>query len=136
LARVRYALENYGGNVDGLVVWQGERDTFSLQAADGWAWRFRTLVGDFRDDIGSPGIPVVYVQIAEGRPDDIRRPYWTYFRDFIQPSLLPTHPNYAMVISKDQPTKDGIHMTINGYVVVGRRIAEALILASHCKFRR
>jgi len=126
LKRVRAASPM--GTVEGILFFQGEADAIdptqfpSLQPdATAWAEKFATFAYNFRSDIGSPDLPLLYAQL--GNPDDLEGlPNWGDVQ--AQQESLQI-PNAQMIVTKDLPM-DGIHFTVDSYRVIGQRFADAL----------
>lgn len=126
LKRVRAA--SVMGNVAGILFFQGEADTIDPQQfptlqpdAEAWAEKFALFAYNFRQDIGSPNVPLVYAQL--GQPDDLEGlPNWTAVQQ--QQASLQI-PNGAMIQTSDLPM-DGIHFTTDSYKVIGQRFADAI----------
>lgn len=126
LKRVRAASPM--GAVAGILFFQGEADTVdpvqfpALQPdAEAWAEKFATFAYNFRQDIGSPSVPLVYAQI--GQPQDLEGlPNWARVQQQQESIQI---PNGAMIATSDLPM-DGIHFTTDSYKVIGQRFAEAI----------
>ena len=126
LKRVRAASPM--GTVEGILFFQGEADAIdptqfpSLQPdADAWAEKFATFAYNFRSDIGSPDLPLIYAQL--GDPDDLEGlPNWG---DVQQQQESLQIPKAKMIVTRDLPM-DGIHFTADSYRVIGQRFADAL----------
>jgi hypothetical protein len=81
------------------------------------------LVEDFRQDIGAPGLPVIFTQIGpEPCCSDPRFPSWREIQ--IRQAQI-QGPNLRMVTAMDLPAA-GPHLTTAGFVALGRRYAEAM----------
>lgn len=126
LKRVRAASPM--GTVAGILFFQGEADTVDPQQfpalqpdANAWAEKFATVAYNFRQDIGSPNVPLVYAQI--GQPEDLEGlPNWAQVQ---QQQASIQIPNSAMIETSDLPM-DGIHFTTDSYKVIGQRFADAI----------
>lgn len=127
LKRVRAASSM--GSVSGILFFQGEADTIDPQqfptlqpSAESWAEKFALFAYNFREDIGSPNLPLVYAQL--GQPEDLEGlPNWTVVKT--QQASLQI-PNATMIETADLPMA-GIHYTVDGYKVIGQRFADAMI---------
>ena len=126
LKRVRAA--STMGTVSGILFFQGETDAIAPEKFPSlnpdpaaWAEKFATFAYNFRADIGSPGVPLVYAQL--GQPADLEElPYWETVQQ--QQASLQI-PNAAMVTTKDLPM-EGVHFTAQGYKTIGERFAAAM----------
>lgn len=126
LKRVRAATTM--GTVSGILFFQGEADTIDPQQfpglrpeADTWAEKFALFAYNFRQDIGSPGLPLVYAQL--GQPTDQEGlPNWSLVQ---QQQANIQIPNAVMIETNDLPM-EGIHYTADSYKVIGQRFADAM----------
>jgi len=126
LKRVRAASPM--GSVAGILFFQGEADTVDPEQfpglepdADAWAEKFAVFAYSFRQDMGSPEVPLVYAQI--GQPTDLEGlPNWSQVQ---QQQANIQIPNGAMIETSDLPM-DGIHFTTDSYKVIGQRFADAI----------
>lgn len=126
LKRVRAA--STMGNVSGILFFQGEADTIDPQqypslrpAAEAWAEKFATFAYNFRQDIGNPGLPLVYAQL--GQPEDLQGlPNWTLVQQQQENIQI---PNAKMIKTNDLPMVE-IHYTADSYAEIGERYAEAM----------
>ena len=126
LKRVRAA--STMGTVSGILFFQGEADTIdpkefpSLRpAADAWAEKFATFAYNFRQDIGDPGVPLVYAQL--GKPADLQGlPNWALVQQQQENIQIPD----AKMIRTDDLPMVGIHYTADSYVAIGERFAGAI----------
>lgn len=123
VSKVRSQIER-GGEVVGIMHFQGERDTYSTVA---FRWKTLTLrfFRDIRRDIGAPAIPIVYAQIGK-KPTDKPRPYW-YRIQRSATELQIGHPNLYMIITNDlEPhcPRGGVHWCPEVYPIIAGRFVE------------
>jgi hypothetical protein len=129
LKRARLAMAY--GKPAGLLFYQGETDTTDpglypdkrIGDPAEWASRFAQMVSDWRSDLGAPGLPVVFAQLASnGDPTSFI--HWEAIR--AQQASV-TLPNVGMIRTDDLELGDAVHLTVAGYLEVGRRFAEAYL---------
>ncbi|KAK1422202.1 hypothetical protein QVD17_25161 [Tagetes erecta] len=120
-----------GGEIRGVLWFQGERDTVNISDAELYKERLRKLFVDLRSDLKSPLLPVIQVALASGEG-----PYIEIVRKAQHEINL---PNVITVDAKGlllQP--DGLHLSTIAQVQVGKMLAHAM-LRSNCsrvRFRR
>lgn len=124
LLRIRAAQER--GRVMGFLFYQGEADTTRFAKADRWGESFLRMVDDLRADLGDAGLPVIFAQLATVLPPDAdHRPAWDHLKT-LQAGI--TKDRVAMVRTDDLPLMgDGLHLSAESEVELGRRFAQALI---------
>ncbi|KAJ0507726.1 putative sialate O-acetylesterase domain, SGNH hydrolase superfamily [Helianthus annuus] len=113
-----------GGEIRGVLWFQGERDTLNISDAELYKERLRKLFIDLRTDLKSPLLPVIQVALASGEG-----PYIELVRKAQHEINL---PNVVTVDAKGlllQP--DGLHLSTNAQVQVGKMLAHAM-LRSRC----
>ena len=113
-----------GGNVRGVVWWQGESDALTIGAEDVYEGAFLNVVDAIRSGIGNPDLPFIYVQIGR-----FVHPYNSHAAGFerireIQRQVALKRKNLYMVSPMDLPLEDSIHMSFEGYQELGPRLAE------------
>jgi sialate O-acetylesterase len=113
-----------GGNIKGLIWYQGESDAMTPGAEDLYEAAILKLIDNIRRDTQLPSLPVLCVQIA--------RFVWNYdshahsfekIRD-IQRRLGSLRPNVYTVSALDLPLEDAAHISFEGQLRLGRRLAE------------
>jgi len=137
LKRIRAA--QLAGQVDGLIFFQGEADTVKPSeaphlplAVDTYAQMFETFVTDFRADIGSPNLPIVFAQIGSNKNDQ-KYINWVIIQQQQADVQLSCA---AMIQTSDLALRDEVHYTTDNYRVIGERFADAfhnLITDSTCQ---
>jgi len=123
-----------GGNIKGLIWYQGESDAMTPGAEDLYEAAILKLIDSVRRDTNLPNLPVLCVQIA--------RFVWNYdshahsfekIRD-IQRRLSALRPNVHTVSTLDLPLEDAAHVSFEGQQRLGKRLSElALTHAYHLK---
>ncbi len=121
LERIRRA----GGRLRGVLWYQGESDAESTADAGSYAQRFDRWIAALRRDTGAPGLPVIVVQIGrvllgEGTGDQF--PGWDTVREAL--ATLPERtPDTAVTTAVDLSLDDTIHISTEGLIRLGRRLA-------------
>ncbi|MDX2230530.1 MAG: sialate O-acetylesterase [Leptolyngbyaceae cyanobacterium bins.349] len=125
LKRVRAA--SVMGKVVGFLYFQGEIDTVDPKEQpkktllpNQWASEFAMLVKNWRRDLASPELPVVFAQIGTNTEPD-RFKNWAIVQ--AQQSQVQL-PFTAMITTNDLALKDYVHFTTESYQVIGQRFAE------------
>jgi hypothetical protein len=123
-ALVRRLVKN-GGRVAGMIWYQGCSDA-NGDAAPLYTKRMQELIAALRRDAGDKALPVAIVQIARviGWAPEIAVP-WNSIQE--QERLLPkVIKNLATVPAIDLPLDDLIHISGEGHMVLGARLAQAM----------
>jgi sialate O-acetylesterase len=130
LERIRRA----GGMLRGILWYQGESDTCALQDGRSYAERFDRWIAAARSDTGIPDLPVLVVQIGRLLEPPNRTGIWPAW-DLVREALgtLPGRMPYTAVTSAvDLPLTDFIHVSTEGLIRLGCRLARmALGLSYH-----
>lgn len=109
------------GRIAGMVFLQGEADAKSEQSAALWGERFTELVANWREDLGDPNLPVVFMQLSG--PPGPQQTHW----DLVKAEQAAINiPGVSMVITEDLPIDAGLHFDTSGYIELGRRLAVAM----------
>ncbi|MCC7499419.1 MAG: sialate O-acetylesterase [Bryobacterales bacterium] len=118
-----------GGQVAGILWWQGESDAFNQPAAAAYKEKFRTLINAFRQDFGQPELPVYWVQIGRFTVPD-NADFWHKVQE--DERILETEIRHTgMVASIDSDLDDAIHAGTESQKHIGARLAK---LACHDLF--
>lgn len=123
-------IRKVGGQITGILWYQGESDTLLFDDAVTYSERFSEWLKVLREDMKNPTLPVVIVQIGPHRladPNMIKN--WMVVQD--QQTLLVQTKDQctALVSSIDCSLDDKLHLSREGLNTVGRRLAKAAILA-------
>lgn len=119
--------EKNGGKVAGIVWYQGCSDA-RLPDAPLYTERMKKLVASFRRDLKNPKLPFVLVQIARvfSQVWLTNARHWNSIQE--QQRLLPEKiANCLTVPAIDLPMDDGIHVSGSGQLVLGSRLADAML---------
>lgn len=126
LKRVRAA--SLMGNLAGILFFQGEIDTVSPKedpkrvfSANQWANKFTLLIKNWRGDLKSPNLPVVFAQIGSNTEPE-RFINWKVVQEQQRQVNLPFS---AMITTDDLALKDYVHFTTQSYQTIGQRFAKA-----------
>ena len=115
----------------GILIYQGEKDasdpllnpTKGIISPDLWASKFSELVQNWRTDLASPQLPVVFAQLAtNGAPE-----YYINWEAIKQQQASVNLPFCRMIKTEDSTVVDGVHLSIESYQEVGKRFAEAYL---------
>jgi Carbohydrate esterase, sialic acid-specific acetylesterase len=121
LQRIRMA----GGNLRGILWYQGESDTTTMEAANTYAQRFDEWIAAVRADTGIAHLPIITVQIGRVIEPPAREGLWLGW-DVVREAqrTLPSRTVHATVTSTvDLPLVDLIHIDTGGLIRLGRRMA-------------
>lgn len=118
------------GDVAGVLFFQGEADALDPRQhpektllPDRWGKHFAGLVGNWRRDLNSPELPVVFAQIGtNAAPENC--PYWATVKEQQARVRL---PSVTMITTDDLSLKDTFHFTAESYQVIGQRFAQAYL---------
>ena len=124
LERCRFVEQ--AGELLGVLWYQGESDTYSLQAVKSYPEKFRDLVNAFRRDLKNDGLRFVTVGLAEvERPGDGRFLYW---KDFQKMQSQINIDGVRMVAAKDLRTFYGVHLTTRSQLILGARLSHGFLV--------
>lgn len=118
-------IERAGGNLRGILWYQGESDAWGEQA-DTYADRFDTWVRAVRRDTKRPDLPVLVVQLSrfvllDGTPEQDAG--WDKVRKALI-ELPDRLPHTAATSAIDLGLSDAIHVGTPGLIRLGRRLAK------------
>ncbi|CAL1396015.1 unnamed protein product [Linum trigynum] len=118
--RATAAVEAGGGNLRGLIWYQGESDTNSRQDAEEYRGRLETLFYHVRQDLQLPALPIIQVALASAEG-----PYKETVREA---QLGISIPNLVTVDADGLPIqRDGLHLTTASQVELGHMLANAFL---------
>jgi sialate O-acetylesterase len=115
-----------GGKVRGIVWYQGETDALSPGSAASYEERFANAVAAWREALSEPDLPVVTVQlnrVCEPSDSEADR-RWSLVRE-AQRHAAATVPGVVVVSSQDLPLSDPVHISPQGNITLGNRLASA-----------
>jgi sialate O-acetylesterase len=124
--------EKNGGNVAGLIWYQGESETANADSARIYPQRMQRLAAAFRKDLRSPGLPIAVVQISRvvGHSEFA---HWNQVQEH-QRRLPERIKRLTVVPAVDLVLDDGIHIGGNDSNRLGKRLARAMLtLVKHPK---
>jgi hypothetical protein len=114
----------------GILFFQGETDAADpLQepaaspSPHRWAELFSTFVFDMRNDLGMPGLPVIFAQIGSTTNASL----YINWQEVQDQQASVAIPNCAMITTSDLALMDAVHFTTDSYKTIGARYADALI---------
>ncbi|KAM5565767.1 putative carbohydrate esterase [Rosa sericea] len=109
-----------GASIRGLLWYQGESDTTSIEDARSYKARLETFFGDLRLDLQFPMLPIIQVALASGEGQ---------FIDIVRKAQLETKlPNVKCVDAKGLPLKpDNLHLTTISEVHLGIKLANSFL---------
>jgi len=122
-----HCIELVGGRVRGVVWYQGESDTGPEQAPT-YEERFTKAVRAWRDDLRSPGLAVITVQLNRvyQPPNEEADRGWSQVRE-AQRQVARKLEGVAVVPAFDLPLADGIHTSPAGNMLLGERMARTAL---------
>lgn len=115
-----------GGNLRGILWYQGESDASTVDLGLSYAQRFDEWIAAARADTGIPDLPVYVVQIGRVVEPPDRQGIWPGW-DLVREALrtLPARtPNTAVTSAVDLPLVDLIHIDTGGLIRLGERLAK------------
>lgn len=116
-----------GGNVSGVLWYQGESDGGNPETAGAFESTFLKIVDSIRRDTGNPDLPFVYVQISRyALENNNLAANWEVVREK-QRLAARQRKNLWFVPAIDLPLDDLIHIGAAGQERLGRRIAEVAL---------
>lgn len=109
-----------GGEIKGLLWYQGESDTSSEHDADAYQGNMEKLIQNVREDLVLPSLPIIQVAIASGDEK--------YLEKVREAQLSMNVPNVVCVDAKGlQLKEDNLHLTTESQVKLGQLLAEAYL---------
>nr|TKS08128.1 putative carbohydrate esterase [Populus alba] len=118
--RAKESVED-GGEIKGLLWYQGESDTSDIHDAEVYQGNMEKLIENVREDLGLPSLPIVMVAIISGDGK-----YVDKVRD--QHSLRINLPNVVCVDAMGLDLKeDHLHLTTEAQVKLGHMLAEVYL---------
>jgi sialate O-acetylesterase len=114
-----------GGRLRGILWYQGESDTNTIETGRTYAERLGRWIAAVRADTGISDLPVVVVQIGRvAEPPDRAGtlPAWDLVREALS-SLPDRIPRTAATTAVDLPLVDIVHVDTAGLIRLGKRMA-------------
>jgi hypothetical protein len=126
LNRIRQAAKM--GVPAGLLFYQGETDstdpllnpTKGISDPKQWAQLFGKMVQDWRSDLSSPTLAVVFAQLAANSDPK----YFINWEVIKEQQASVNLPYCRMIKTEDLTVVDGVHLSIEGYQETGKRFAD------------
>jgi len=118
-------IERAGGNLKGVLWYQGESDAFALETALSYEERFTVWVQQLRSDLGRDDLPVIAVQLGRYTSPVENTPVekgWDIVRQ-AQYDLPDTVPHTGVATAVDLGLVDPIHINAVGLIRLGKRLA-------------
>lgn len=128
-----HCVRSAGGRVKGILWYQGESDT-PLEQATTYLQRFKRAVATWRKGLKNPKLAVLTVQLnrVTVQPTPEAEQGWSAIRE-AQRQAARQLPNVAVVPTFDLTLTDTIHISSEGNLVLGERLANAALGMVHCK---
>lgn len=120
MRRTRDAVRR-GGVAKGILFAQGETDALFHERGDYWAERYQSTIRDMRRGLAAPSLPVVHTVIGKDALPGQFVAWKTVQRQ--QRRQLNSHD--AAVKTSDLPVSGWPHYSVEGYRMLGRRMARA-----------
>ncbi|KAL4615356.1 hypothetical protein ACB092_07G118300 [Castanea dentata] len=109
-----------GGEIRGLLWYQGESDTSHQHDAEAYQGNMEKLIGNVREDLGLPSLPIIQVAIASGDEKYIEKVREAQFKISL--------PSVVCIDAKGLPLKeDNLHLTTEAQVKLGHMLADAYL---------
>lgn len=116
------------GKIVGLLWFQGEADARDPNrwpkkkpVDERWPVEFEALMAQFRKDLSSPKLPIVFAQIGTHTDPELY-PNWDKVKESQRKVRMPYS---AMITTEDLELRDTVHFTADSYREIGRRFARA-----------
>ena len=122
------------GHIAGLLYCQGASDARDPQeypekmgSPFEWKVKFAKFVSDIRNDLGRPNLPVVFAQMGSSTDPS----GWRYWDEVKRQQGEVSIPNVIMTTEADLPLDYAVHLTTEGYIMLGERFANAFLKITH-----
>ena len=114
-------ISDLGGEITGILWWQGESDIYAPQA---YKKNFHDFIISIRKDLQRPDLPFYSVQLCHGSPGltDERMKGWNVLQE-AQRQLMKKVDNCGIVSTMDLQLQDA-HLITSSYKVVGQRLSK------------
>jgi sialate O-acetylesterase len=122
-------IERAGGNLKGVLWYQGESDALTPDVAPTYSERFAAWVQQLRADLGRDDLPVIVVQLGRYTSPVENTPLekaWDQVRQ-AQYNLPDTVPNTGVTSAVDLGLVDPIHINAYGLIRLGKRLARVAL---------
>ena len=125
LSNLRDMVDKVGGEVAGVLWYQGESDA-SPDAVGLYRRRFEQFVGVVRDYVHDAQLPVFTAQLNRFLDRSADDECWSEMREIQRRAAL-TMDNVFLIPTIDVPMSDAIHNSASGNVMIGERFANAAL---------
>jgi len=115
-----------GGNVRGVLWYQGESETWDASATTRYGERFTAWVTALRTDLNRPDLPILTVQLGRTTLPDLNGAHWDIVRQ-AQYDLPDRVPFLTVTSAIDLALEDVIHINTAGLVRLGTRLARQML---------
>lgn len=117
--RAKESVED-GGEIKGLLWYQGESDTSDIHDAEAYQGNMEKLIENVREDLGLPSLPIVMVAIISGDGK--------YVDKVREAQLRINLPNVVCLDAMGLDLKeDHLHLTTEAQVKLGHMLAEVYL---------
>ncbi|KAL9231741.1 hypothetical protein vseg_006929 [Gypsophila vaccaria] len=118
--RAKASLEGEGGEIKGVLWYQGESDTLKECDVLVYEDNMETFVGNVREDLSLPSLPLIQVALASGEKK--------YIDKIREAQLSIKLPNVVCVDAKGlKLNPDNLHLTTEAQVQLGHMLADAYL---------
>jgi hypothetical protein len=112
------------GRLRGLILYQGEYDSWTLEDATAWSGRATQTLENLRKEFDTPALPVIVTQIGPD-PSDVSPASPANILIAAQGALA--LPHATVVSARDLPFQsDRLHLSQKGQLLLGDRYAKAM----------
>ncbi|WCJ17779.1 hypothetical protein M5689_000172 [Euphorbia peplus] len=119
--RVKESVKDGGGEIKGLLWFQGESDTLREIDADAYRGNMEMFVRNVRDDLCLPELPIIQVAIISGGDEK-------HIEKVREAQLGMKTTNVVCVDAKGlELGGDNLHLTTNAQVKLGKMLAQAYL---------
>lgn len=117
---IRWARQAHG-TIKGVLFAQGESDASSYVDASKWRWRFERFARQFRRSLGAPRTPFIYATLGH-----TTQPARFFAWGAVRRQQDAAHVAHSAAVRMgDLRLQDNVHLTANGYRILGGRMAAA-----------
>ena len=115
-------IKRAGGNLKGVLWYQGENDALSMEDGLAYADRLSEWISDLRSDLNMPELPVIVVQLGRLMLNVANEPAWDLVREALY-NVPNNVPHTAVTSAIDLSLEDYIHISTKGLIRLGSRMA-------------
>lgn len=118
-----------GGELKGIIWYQGESDAMAYDNAVSYRTRFQTWMDNAREDLGMPDLPIVFTVLCSN-PNLELFPYWDTVVSQQQELNLDENTRrvsaQGLQVRTDDPDQ-AVHLDTEGQLVLGPMMAEQMM---------